>query len=68
MSSNTELVYYNYLYLDPEKPGPYKIKGLDIILTHEPFYVGKGKGDRIDHYRIKKTMKRFVEWLMVFYG
>ncbi len=41
-----EDIYYNYLYLDPEKPGPYKIKGLDIILTHEPFYVGKGKNKR----------------------
>jgi len=49
--------YYNYLYLDPEKPGPYKIKGLDIILTHEPFYVGKGTKNRWKHYQQDSCIK-----------
>lgn len=55
-------IFYNYLYLDPEKPTNYKIKGLDIILTHEPFYVGKGKNNRINHYKDNKKnlKKRFV--------
>ena len=45
-------IFYNYIYLDPTKPVNFKIKGLDIILKYEPFYVGKGKKNRLnDHKR-----------------
>ena len=37
--------YYIYLFLDRSKPGEYIYD--DIILNYEPFYVGKGTGDRI---------------------
>jgi hypothetical protein len=42
--------YYVYVYLDPRKPGNYNYSGLTF--NHEPFYVGKGKGDRFKahHY------------------
>jgi len=57
---NNELRFYNYLYLDPEKPGQFLIKGLDLILRYEPFYAGKGTGNRIDQHlygRSKGFMK-----------
>jgi len=38
--------FYNYIYLDPRKPKVQEISGTFVILTHEPFYVGKGSGDR----------------------
>ncbi len=38
--------HYNYVYLDPTKPGIFPLKGLNIILKHEPFYAGKGIGKR----------------------
>jgi hypothetical protein len=33
--------------MDPRKPGKYTYDGLDICFLWEPFYIGKGKGDRI---------------------
>lgn len=36
--------YYVYIYFDPRKPGHYTYD--DISFLYEPFYVGKGKGDR----------------------
>jgi hypothetical protein len=41
-------IFYNYIYCNPLKPGPYKVKGIDLILPAEPFYVGRGKGKRKD--------------------
>lgn len=49
--------FYNYLYLDPTKPNIKKIKGLDIILKHEVFYVGKGTGKRIHQHKYKSSGK-----------
>lgn len=44
--------YYNYIYLDPRKPGKYEYQGLDFCLLYEPFYVGKGTGKRyLDHIK-----------------
>jgi hypothetical protein len=46
--------FYCYVLLDPRKPGNYDY-GLKAKFKHEPFYVGKGHGDRSDvHVRIAK--------------
>lgn len=34
-------MFYNYIYLDPRKPGEYVYE--DLKFDYEPFYVGKGK-------------------------
>lgn len=36
--------YYTYIYLDPEKPGHFTYN--EVSFLFEPFYVGKGSGDR----------------------
>jgi hypothetical protein len=49
--------YYVYVYLDPRKKGIFKY--LDIEFEYEPFYVGKGHGDRYLHHvrKIKNNNK-----------
>jgi hypothetical protein len=49
-------MYYCYALLDPRKPGDYEYflsDGSNIKLTHEPFYIGKGKGDRMYQHCIE---------------
>ena len=38
--------FYVYIYLDPRKPGKYTYE--DLCFLYEPFYIGKGKNNRID--------------------
>lgn len=40
--------YYIYILLDPRKKGKYTYG--NITLDHEPFYVGKGSGDRMNQH------------------
>lgn len=37
-------IFYNYVYLDPRKPGKYEYD--NICFLYEPIYFGKGKNDR----------------------
>jgi len=39
------MIYYVYVILDTRKPGEYKYN--DLVFNYEPFYVGRGKGNRI---------------------
>lgn len=36
-----ELKYFNYIYLDPRKPGIYTYQNVPFIFNYEPFYIGK---------------------------
>ena len=48
---STSLIFYTYIYLDPRKPGKYEYG--DYLFSYEPFYVGKGKGNK--HIGLKHT-------------
>jgi len=56
------MIYYVYIILDTRKPGEYKYE--DLSFEYEPFYVGRGKGNRIkttltegNNYKLKKINK-----------
>jgi hypothetical protein len=50
-------IFYNYIYLDPRKPGKYEYN--DICFLYEPIYVGKGKNKRKNnHITYYKTNRK----------
>jgi len=51
-----KLGYYIYIYTDPRKEGEFKYD--DIILDHEPFYVGKGFGGRWKVHLYEHSLKK----------
>jgi hypothetical protein len=53
-----ESIFYTYVYLDTRKPGRFSY-GDFITFFYEPYYVGKGNGDRIfNHLRNSKSSKQ----------
>lgn len=61
MQDNCMNKFYNYIYLDPRKPGHYTFNNISFL--YEPFYVGKGKNNRyLDHIKYDKrnTLKNNV--------
>ena len=62
--------FYNYVYLDPSKPGEYvyHTENRTYSFQHEPFYIGKGTGKRyLKHYQLctgsfmKNKMKKLLD-------
>lgn len=50
--------YYNYIYLDPRKPAKLTIEEFGISLLFEPYYIGKGSGDRLFSHLYEKGITR----------
>jgi hypothetical protein len=48
--------YYLYILYDSRKLGNFDY-GLDICFLYEPFYIGKGKGNRINAHFYPKSLK-----------
>lgn len=64
ITSNTVPPFYVYAYLDPRKPGNF-IYG-EFCFSHEPFYIGKGKNNRItEHLSDARSKSSFTKpsWL-----
>lgn len=54
-----ELKFYVYGYLDPSKPCKLSNNDLDFSFLYEPFYIGKGNGDRlVTHLKKSKLNKK----------
>jgi len=52
-----ENIFYNYVYLDPMKPGDFNYG--EFHFDYEPFYVGKGSNGRYrgEHKNCKKLQQ-----------
>ena len=57
MKYSKEKEFYVYVYLDPRKPGRYLYGDQQVTYLFEPFYVGKGKNNRLNEHLdcLKKT-------------
>lgn len=52
-------IFYCYVYLNPLKPGKFRYvlpSGKLICFDCEPYYVGKGKAERLDHH-VKEALR-----------
>lgn len=59
-------IFYNYIYLDPRKPGKYEYKKMCFL--YEPIYVGKGKDNRMYKHLEYFKNKRMDRINKIFYN
>lgn len=52
--------FYVYIYLDPRKNGEFNYPQIDKSFEFEPFYIGKGRGNRIN-MGIKENKKDYYK-------
>ncbi len=50
--------FYVYVFMDPEKRGSYSYDGLGFCFLYEPFYIGKGKNNRIKSHMYPSNLKK----------
>jgi len=50
--------YYVYCLMDPTKPGNYSYDGLDFCFLYEPFYIGKGSGNRLNRHSHRDSITK----------
>lgn len=66
MESTINLIrYYVYAYTNLSKPGHYVVytsKG-KVTFTHEPVYIGKGNGSRMESHQSDGKNKRLVDFI-----
>jgi hypothetical protein len=55
--------YYVYIYLNPEKKGMFYYKRFPMCFLYEPFYVGKGRLDRIYTHLWDKNLNKNINKL-----
>jgi len=48
-------MFYTYAYLNPLKPGQFSYDKCPCSFLYEPFYIGKGKDDRINYHKYDNT-------------
>ena len=57
----TDEIFYTYIYLDPRKMGSYKYGNYEF--EAEPFYVGKGKGNRCNEHLFEAKHYIVLKWI-----
>ena len=50
-------MFYTYILLDTTKPGNFRYDGIDYTFSHEPFYVGKGSGRRLESHLCPSSLQ-----------
>ncbi len=55
---NEKYKFYVYAYLDPRKPGKYCYDKLGVCFLYEPFYIGKGSGNRVNNHLFQSRINK----------
>ena len=55
-----EYIFYNYVYLDPRKPGSYNYG--EFHFDYEPFLIGKGKDNRLYEHLNEKEETTYNQY------
>lgn len=51
--------FYNYIYLDPRKPGKFTYENVPFSFLYEPFYIGKGTRGRFKaHLKVNERSNK----------